>query len=210
MVAGDGCRISPLIGYRFLQFSDHLAIDSNEQAIGVVGVVPGTQILTSDRFTALNVFHGVEIGLHSEFFGEHWSVELLTKLAVGNLNRSIGIAGTTHVTVPGTTTPVTSNGGMLALSSNSGVQHPEDWVVIPEVGLTFAWKINSNIRIRLGYSLLYWTDVARSVDQVSLNLNPNLFPPVKSTGTTPASPAIELHKSDMLIQNVSAGFEIRF
>jgi hypothetical protein len=209
LCAGDGYRLLPLVGYRFLRSSDQLNADTNIVSAGAAGVVPGTRILTSDRFKATNDLHAANIGLRAQLERDRWTLELVTKLGVGNVHRVIGIGGQTQVTVPGVTAPASSAGGMLALSSNSGSFGSFDWTVVPEVGVNLAWKITDAWRLRLGYSLIYWPDIARAADQVSLILNSNLFPPARA-GATPIAPLFSLVRSDTWIQNLSVGLEFRF
>jgi hypothetical protein len=206
-LSGSNYRFDGLLGYRFLRFNDALSVDTISAAAGGGVVGAGTQTVTSDRFTAENSFHGADFGVRAEFFNQRWSVEVLAKLGVGNVNRSIGISGTTTVTAPGTT-PVTNNGGILALDSNRGVFHSDDWVIVPEAGMTLGYAITDNIVFRVGYSFLYWTDAARASDQVNTSLNPNLFPPTVTGG--PQSPAFSLQKSDIFVQTLNLGVEFRF
>jgi hypothetical protein len=210
LVSGNHYCFIPLIGYRFLQFSDRLSVDTNIVSAGAGGVVPGTQILTSDRFSTRNTFHAGEFGIKAEFFSNRWSLELAPRVAVGQVRRSISINGNTQVTVPGAGPAVTEVGGMLALSPNSGVHISNDWVVSPEVAVNLGWMVNSHLRVRLNYSYLDLNHVAFAPNQATLNLNPNLFPPPRTTGTTPAEPAFRLHKSDIWIQSLGAGLEYRY
>lgn len=204
-----GFHLESLLGYRFLRFDDRLGVDTNETAVGSGLVAAGTNILTSDRFTALNTFHAADFGLRAVYEGDNWSVTLLSKLAVGNIHRSVGIAGTTTVGVPGGGAPIESNGGLLALSSNIGVYDSNDWVIAPEGSINFAWDITRNVRVNLGYTFLYWTDVARAATQANLNVNPNLLPPAVS-GPTALNPAFTLQKSDLWVQTINLGLEFRF
>jgi hypothetical protein len=208
IVADQGFRFSSLFGYRFLRYTDGLALDQNVVSAGGGGVVAGTTIVTSDRFTAQNNFDGGDFGLKTEYTTGPWCLELLTKLAVGNTQRSVGIHGTTTTSVPGSTT-VTQPGGFLALSSNTGVFNNNDWTAIPELGLNARWSVNDHLQLSLGYSFLYWSDIAHGADQVTLNLNPNLFPPPVA-GATPVSPTFQNQRSEIWIQSLNLGLEFRY
>ncbi len=111
-------RIESLFGYRHLHYAESLDMQQNLNATGGA-FVPGTKITSEDFFATKNSFDGVEFGFRSSVFGGRWSLELLTKMAVGNLNREIIINGSTTTAVPGSTT-TTSPGGVYALSSNIG------------------------------------------------------------------------------------------
>jgi hypothetical protein len=203
-----GIRLRPMLGYRYLQFNDRLAVDTNETAAAGGPFAAGTQINVSDRFSTVNVFHGGDFGLRTEYCFDGLCISLLTKLAVGGVHRSIGIAGTTHINVPGS--PAADfNGGLLALSSNSGVFSSADFVVAPEFGVSLGWEVSKNLQLRLGYSFLLWSEVARAGDQVDVNINPNLIPPPQGSAT-PNVPASPLKKSDIWVQSLSLGAEFKF
>jgi hypothetical protein len=208
ILATSEFRLDCLLGYRFLRFDDRLSMDTNIVAAGSGLIAAGTTVATSDRITAENLFHGVDFGARAELFADRWSVQLLTKLAVGEVHRTIGIYGTQKTTVPGVP-PTTLMGGFLALSSNSGVFGSTDWVFAPEAGINVGYDINANVRVHLGYSFLYWTDVARATNQVNLQINPALFPPPQA-GATPSQPSFSLQKSDIWVQSVNLGVELRF
>jgi hypothetical protein len=208
VLACEHFRVESILGYRYLQFNDRLAMDTSQTALGGGVVATGTQVVVSDRISASDTFHGGDFGLRAEYLAEGWNLGLLVKLAVGSVHRSVGISGATTITVPGSV-PVTSSGGFLALSSNSGVFGSSDWVVAPEFGVNFGWNLSSSTTLRLGYSVLLWSDVARSVDQIDLTINPALFPPVQ-TPATPSRPAFQLVKSDIWLQTLSLGVEYRY
>jgi len=203
---GSGYRLQSIVGYRYLRFDERLAVFQNVDSLGSGVVAAGTNFKTFDDFTVKNELHAADLGVRAELFGQRWSLDLLAKMAVGRMHREAIIAGLTQTTVPGEST-VTSPGGMLALVSNSGQHNSNDWVVVPEVGANLGWNITSNIRIHLGYDVLFWGNVTRASDQVSLFINPNLFPPPRNTGPVPLFPLV---RTDMWVQAVNLGLEIRY
>jgi hypothetical protein len=203
----NGFKVEPLLGYRLLGFSDRLAMDTNMTATGGT-VATGTQIVTSDHFSATNVFNGGVFGVKAVYGSDRLFAGLALKLAVGQLRRSIGILGTTTVTTPGFA-PLTETGGFLALGSNSGVFHLSEWEVVPEVGLNFGWAITENLCLRCGYDFLLYPNVARAANLVDLNINPGLLPPAQA-GATPSNPAFQLKKTDMWVQTLNLGLEFKF
>jgi hypothetical protein len=197
-------RLESLIGYRYLHYGESLQMQQNILGTGAA-FVPGTTIVSNDSFQTFNDFHGCEFGFHTELSYERWSLDILTKLAAGDLHREITINGSTLTTVPPTTTP--GVGGVYALSSNIGNHFIDSLVVAPEFGLNMNYQLTSNIRVRLGYSFLYLQGIARAADQVDFHVNPNLFPPAAGTGTRPG---FSLVASDIWIQSVNLGVEFRF
>ncbi|HEY1861465.1 MAG TPA: BBP7 family outer membrane beta-barrel protein [Gemmataceae bacterium] len=208
LVNTNNLRVQPLFGFRYLQFNDRLGVDTNEIAAGSNLVAPGTQIAASDRFTTRNAFYGADLGVRTEWFFDRLSVELVGILAVGNLRRSVGISGLTQITAPGQTAEELA-GGVLALSSNSGVFKSNEWVVAPELGVTLGWYFTPNIQLRLGYTFLLLQDAARAGDQVDQLVNPNLIPPAQA-GASTSHPAFQLKTTDIWVQTLSLGMGIRF
>jgi hypothetical protein len=201
-------RLESILGYRFLRYNDRLAIDQDTTVISSPILAAGTKAAISDRFTAENSFNGGEAGLRMQFQNDMWTADLGGKIAVGNIHRSVGIAGTTTTSAPGSA-PGTNPGGLLALSSNTGVFETNDWTFVPECDVTVGWRITPNLQLRVGYTLIYWPDVARANNQVNLNINPALIPP-PIAGASPLAPTFQLQKSDLLIQTINLGLEVRF
>jgi hypothetical protein len=211
--AGPRFRLDAFGGYRHLRFDDQLDIEHsffpNGTALAGGGnpFAPGTQITAADHFSTLNEFHGGEIGLHAQVFLERWTLDLLGKVAVGNLYRNVTIAGTSTVSVPGVD-PVNSQGGLLALPSNIGSFFSNECVLAPELDLNLGWDITTWCRVRFGYTLLVLTGVARAGDQIDLHVNPNMVAPVVPGG--PNQPQFSLSTTNLWVQAVNVGLEFRY
>ncbi len=207
-ICDDGwLRFNALVGYRFFRYDEGLNI---RQTINPTSAsfVPGTQLDSVDNFNTRNEFHGADFGFRTQLFWQSFSLDLLTKLAVGRLQRTIDIEGNTVTTVPGVA-PVTQAGGVLALSSNIGKQGNHDLSILPELGVNLCWQVRPNLRVRVGYTLLYLHDIARATNQVDITVNPNLFPTaVPQPG--PNRPAFMLDRQDFAIHNFSTGLEFSF
>jgi hypothetical protein len=202
-----GFRLDSLLGYRFLRYDERLLIQDTRFPLEAA-FTPGTRIFTRDDFGTQNEFHGGEIGLRAEYCGSPWSLEVIAKVAVGNLGREVNIDGSTVVSVPGET-PSVRSGGLLALSSNIGSIKSNDWVAIPEVGLSAGWEVSSQLRLRLGYTFLSLGEIARAAEQVDTEVNTNLIPPSTSTAGPP-SPARTFFNSNMWVQMINFGLEYRY
>ena len=94
-------RLDSLLGYRFFRYDEGLRIQ--QQVTPTNGVfTQGTQIATVDNFNTSNQFHGLDLGFRTRFnFNDDLSLTVLTKIAVGHLDRHVNINGTTVTTVPG-------------------------------------------------------------------------------------------------------------
>jgi hypothetical protein len=198
-------RFDSLLGYRFFRYDEGLRI--RQSITGSPNFATGTAFTSEDDFSTLNEFHGADFGFRTQFNWEDFSVALLTKLGVGCVNRTVKITGGQSVTVPGSP-PANEVGGLLALSSNIGNHHSNDWTILPELGATFSWRVNQNVRVGLGYSILLLNDIARAADQVDLVVNPQLFPGSGQAVTGSRRPIFNLNRIDATLQTV--GLEVEF
>ena len=123
-------RLDSLLGYRYYRYDEGLRI---RQVINPTGAnfVPGTQILSGDDFSTKNEVNGLDLGLRARFTWDQLTMTVLAKVAVGRVQRYESISGGTTTLVPGQPA-VNNNGGLLALSSNSGVHPNGDWAAMPD------------------------------------------------------------------------------
>src|SRR5262249_10830358 len=121
----------------------------------------------------------------------------------------VGVNGATTIGVPGAP-PVTNLGGLLALSSNIGQRSKDRTVVIPQLGVQVGYQITCNLRAYVGYTFLYWSEVARAGNQIDLAVNPNPLPPVTPPVSGPLRPAPRFENTSFWAQGFDLGLEFRF
>jgi hypothetical protein len=78
-----------------------------------------------------NDFIGPELGYNWEWIYRRWKVDLLSKLAIGNIRHD----------------------------RNTG--HDNDLSVLPELGFRFSYKLAENLDFNMGYTFVYWSNVIR-------------------------------------------------
>lgn len=200
-------RVIALIGYRYYRYSESADIRQTIQPTDPA-FIPGTLIATSDSFSTRNDFHGFDMGFRNQYTWDRLSLEILGKLAVGDVRRQVTISGTQTTTTPGVGS-VTDPAGVLALGSNSGTYISHDWKVMPEVGATLQWEVRPNLNVRVGYSFLLLNGIVRTADQIDVTINPNLLPPAVP-GAEPRRPAFGWNRSDMWIQSINLGVSWTF
>lgn len=203
----DGCnRIDVLAGYMFSRIDDSLSI--NSQLTTVAGPVPpaGTLLSVNDSFRTQNEFHGAQFGFLATAYRGTWEVELLGKIALGDMRQAVNVSGNTTITQPGGPA-VTSSGGLFAQPTNSGEFERHRFAVVPEINLNLIYNINPCWRVIGGYSFVYWSNVALAGNQIDPSLNLSQVPgPIQG----PAFPRNNFARNDFWAQGMSLGLEYRW
>jgi hypothetical protein len=145
------------------------------------------------------------LGFATQWHRNRWSLDTLLKLGIGQTRTRVIIDGWTTVVANGTTAGY--SGGQLALPSNMGTFNSHQFSMIPEIGFTVGYDLTSRLKATAGYTLMYWSNVARPGDQIDLNVDPAQFPPPTATG---ARPAFALHASDFWAQGLNLGLDFHF
>ena len=138
----------------------------------------------------------------------YWSLEVLANLSLGSTRSHMTIDGETVVTPPLGPAQVYPQGAMLALPTNMGTLEQTAFTVIPELGVNVGLDLTCRMRATFGYSLLYWSRVARPGDMIDTDVNPTQFP----TGSLEGFPAPRRRCafSDYWAQGLSIGLDYRF
>jgi hypothetical protein len=235
-----GCcyRVDLLAGFRYLELNEGLDITENILLLKPVDfptftAPAGTRALVSDRFDTRNQFYGGEVGLDTELRRGRWSLDLKTKVALGDTHEVVNIGGNQVFVEPNGTTKAFT-GGLLALSSNIGHYERDRFAVVPEAGLTVGYQLTDNLRIFAGYNFLFWSNVVRPGDQIDVVLNRNLIPnstfnaptaglssrPAPRPGTAaaaaaaaglgPARPTFQFRDTSFWAQGMTAGLELKY
>ncbi len=197
-------RTTALFGYRMYRYDEYLTIRQTVQPTDP-NFIPGTMAVTSDYFNTRNEFHGLDMGIRQEYFWDRFSLELLLKVAVGDVRREVNIHGDQVVSIPGLETQ-SYPAGILAVENNSGNRISHDWKVLPEAGATLQWALGPNFNVRLGYSFLLLNGISRVGDQIDRTVNPDLFAPALGVNDNVRRPAFLGARSDMWIQTINVGF----
>ena len=207
-----GCtwRLDGLAGFRFLNLDESLQI--TESFTGVPGnpVTGGLVGVVTDRFRTSNQFYGGQLGLLTQFQWNRWSLNLATKVALGETHQSIQIDGAQSIANPGML-PTLTPGGLLALPTNSGNFTRDRFAVVPEVSLNLGYDLTPHMRLFVGYNFLYWSSVVRPGDQINRNLDITQIPHFGVGGVQPvpfATPTNPFHATDLWVQGINFG--IRF
>jgi hypothetical protein len=199
------CRTDLLAGFRYYNLSDSVSIHETPQSVN-----PFAMFDIHDNFSARNDFYGSELGLRTKIYRQRWSLEILTKVAIGNTHQTATISGQTiKTTTDGTTS---FDAGMLALGTNSGTFQQDAFTVIPQLGLELGYQLSCHWRAYLGYNLLFWGNVWRSGDQIDLQIDPRNVPSNPAFQPTSALPFPQFpgQATSFWAQGINVGVERRF
>ncbi|WP_425614648.1 BBP7 family outer membrane beta-barrel protein [Anatilimnocola sp. NA78] len=162
-------RCDLIVGYRYMRLDDSLRIIERSN------LDPGGDFDITDSFDTENTFNGIDFGFRLQHQRGCCSVELLSKIALGNTHSQVDIDGSTIITPTGAASQQFV-GGILAQRTNIGRYTQDEFAVVPELGLTLGYELNPCWKLTAGYTWLYWSRVARAGDQIDRNVNPDLIP----------------------------------
>lgn len=200
-------RVDWLAGYRYAVLREDLRITEDLTSLET-GSPAGFQIY--DRFDTRNEFHGGEVGVVHMIQRDRWMLEGALKLAIGNTRQSVTIDGGTRFTAPGALLDQDFAGGLLAQRTNMGTYSRNVFSMLPQVGVTAGYRITPRLAATVGYTLVYWSRVARPGDQIDLYLNPDLLPPEADPFTGPLRPQFAFADTDYWAHGFSAGLDYRW
>lgn len=201
-------RTELLFGYRFLQLEEGISV--SESLVSTDSTNPGSFEI-ADGFTTKNQFNGVDVGWMYRLTRGFWSLDGAVRLGVGNTRQSVRIAGQSRITDPsGTPNTQSYQGGLLALNSNIGEYSQNEFSVVPELGITCGYQLTDHVRLTVGYTGIYWSNVVRPGHQISRDINPNLLPPVADPFSGANRPGFAFDTTDYWIQGINLGGEYRW
>jgi hypothetical protein len=209
---GSNYRVDLLAGFRYMELAESLTIQENIDVLPGVPTFGGDHISVVDSFSTHNRFYGGQIGVDTEFHQGPWFVDLRGKLALGDTRQVVRISGGQTITTPA---GVTSSflGGLLALPTNIGHFHRDQFGVMPELGVNVGYQFNDHWRAFIGYNFLYWSSVLRPGDQIDRVLDVTKIPNFLLNPPPPAPqarPAVLFRDTEFWAQGVNFGLEFRY
>ncbi len=195
-------RTEYLLGFRSVQLQEGVRIEEN-----LIGINPVARFNLVDEFAADNHFNGLDVGiLHRITRGDRYFSAGL-RLAVGNTNQDIFINGSTAI--DGTARQV---GGLLAQPSNIGSYEFDEFSILPQLDLKYGYYLTERLAATIGYTFLYWSNVARPGDQIDRLVDPGQLPTNPATVPAVAGdfPQFRLDQTDYWAQGVNFGLAYRW
>jgi len=218
MVRNSGLSLDVLAGFRALDLNEDLAIQdtilppgSANLNFGNSNVAAGSIAADYDKFRTTNHFYGGQAGARLQWFYGNFSLGLTAKVALGATQQLATIDGASALLTPGAA-PQFLPGGVLAQTSNIGRYYRDQFTVVPEGQLNLGWQVRPWMRLNVGYTFLYWSDVLRPGAQIDRNVNGSLIPIGQSfgLGNTAGPPFFSFHGSDFWAQGINLGVQFRY
>lgn len=203
----DACfQMDWLAGYQFVRMNDSLFMQSTQTDITGAALPAGTVISVADNFRTSNEFHGGTLGFVVENQCGDLQLDLLAKIALGNMHQIVNVSGATTVTQPGIG-PATTAGGLFAQGTNSGIHSRNRLAYIPELNCNLGYRLTDQLSLTMGYSFLYFSNVVVAGGQIdrTVNLSQNPGPIVGQV-----RPAPLFNSTDYWVQGLSLGMDYRY
>jgi len=206
LLSGYCNRFDLIGGYHNSSVEDSVNIRHSITGIDGSRVPIDATIATQDYFEVNNQFNGGFLGLMAEAGDGPLSWSMMGKVAFGNMNQEARITGSETTSVPGAGS-ATSPQGLLALPSNIGRFDQDEFAFVPEFNVSVRYNVNSRMQLLLGYSFIYWSEVALAGDMIDLNVNSSQVPgPIVGD----AQPAATLKSDGFWYTGLSIGGSVRF
>ena len=210
-------RLDALGGFRYLSLAESLNVaDSsidlfgNALSFGGAPLAAGDALAVLDRLHITNSFYGGSGGARLYYASERWFVTALGKVALGTIQERATLSGSstlTNLTGVQTTLP----GGIVATTANIGSYYQKAFAVAPEGQFNFGYQITPLITLRIGYTFIYLSNVARPGQLYSRVTSPGLVPSNPGYGSTSTKPPpFQFQTTSYWAQGLNFGMDVRF
>jgi hypothetical protein len=200
-------RLDLIGGYQFTRIDDQLGMHSS--SVQLAGTFPpGTSFNFQDNFEVRNDFHGMPLGLMADYEYGPWSVSILAKIALGTMHENVSTYGASSISYPGSAAPTTSAGGLYVQGTNAGSYNRHQFTCVPEIGVNVGYQLTSWCTITLGYSAIYWSNVALAGDQIDRGVNGSQL--LGGTLAGPARPAAANRDTSFWVHGFQIGAALQF
>ena len=197
----NNCKVDFLSGYSHLNLDDTLRISSDTV------VIPNSIFIAHDEFETRNQFNGGQLGFEISVTEGRLTLRSMTKVHLGNMNQQVSIEGTHFL--GGLGDPIVYQDGGFLAQGNQGNYERNKFAFIPEANFKLEYCIRKNISLSMGYSFLYFDNVALAGSQIDRNINPSVIPG-GGGGPFPANPSFTFNDSGMWVQGLDLGLRWDF
>jgi hypothetical protein len=211
---------TPLAGFRYLNLRDGLAISQTSNVLGngvsFFGGQPitaGSSLSITDNLQTINQFFGGQVGARAGISWWRLTLNGDAKIALGGVRQQSIFNGFTTAVDPTLNLNQTMPGGLYALNTNIGSHVRDVFAVLPQGNLSLSVEITAQVRLTLGYSILYVSDVARPGNLIDRSINRTQLPSSQAFNPAvpgPQAPGAIFTGTDFWAQGLNFGISLRF
>ncbi|MCH5376617.1 MAG: BBP7 family outer membrane beta-barrel protein [Planctomycetes bacterium] len=209
---GERSRIDIMAGYRYLRLWDQLSIrDAFVSLNDGSGFETGSLVDRRDLFRSENQFHGGDLGLIGRLWNYRWAAEAMGRVAFGGTGTASRVDGWTVATqeiLGGDPVVTSADGAVLAQPSNMGNFTQSNFAAVAELGLRLEFAFSHQCRATAGYTLMWWSSVARVTDSIDAMVDDSQIPP--NTNPNAVRPEFRFQNRDFWMQGLSVGLQYDF
>lgn len=198
-------RLELIGGYSHFNISDELQLSINRTQISPL---PLTETTFHDDFRTRNEFHGGQIGSEFSLKRGRWTASSLTKVHLGNMSQRVAVEGrsTNGVLTAPPTPPTQYDEGLFARGDVQGVRSRDVFAFAPELNLKLGYQFREHVNFHVGYSFVYWSNVALAGDQ----MDRNLYVVADNVGIPGPGRYVDINDSGFWVQGIDLGAVIEF
>jgi len=205
---GPNWDISAIAGLRYLGLDEGFSLTDNLN--GIAGsAFNGQSGVETDSFKTSNHFYGAGLGLRGSYTLGSLVAEMTGRVALGVSHEALSVQGSY---VDQGASFVASSGpyGVFAMPANEGQRSANKFAVVPEVQVKLGYNLTPNVRLTVGYSFLYDSNVIRPGDQIDRNVPKGQTFQQDGTSPSTTSPARLFRTTDFFVQGLSTGVSVAF
>jgi hypothetical protein len=202
-----GQRAVILFGGRFLALDEGLSINETSKDLPGLGV-PGNTFNATESFGTRNRFSGGQIGGEYQWYYGPFSFTAVGKVAIGDVEETITNNAFISVTEASGLVTSSRDRALYIGPGNAGSFSRSHFSVAPEGDFQLGIDFNEYVRLTVGYTYLYISQVARPGSQIDRNVN------VQPVGTpaafvpAPGTPVIQ--STHFWAQGLDVGLRLSF
>ena len=188
-----------------------MTINGSTQYSSSPVLLSNAQVNTSDYFGTHNNLFAGQIGADAGFNLGRFTVNVFSKVALGDNRETVVINGNTQVSSAPGLGNINTAGGFYAQPSNIGQYRRDEFSVLPEAGINLGFKISEHLRLAAGYTFVYFSNVVRPGDQVDGTAGGATRPPLSFLGGPHPQPVFNnFNETSFWAQGINFMVEVNY
>lgn len=164
-----------LLGYRWGLLDEVMQFTTNSPVIGPNA--SADVFRTTDRFHTQNSLYAGQFGFRLNRDYGRFGLNGTAKMAMGSMVEVTKINGALYTNDFTNYKQIQAfPGGYFAQPTNQGYHRANRFAVMPELGFNGSVKLLDCLKLNIGYTFLFLSEVARPGDQISTVINPSQSP----------------------------------